>query len=75
VLYDHDVKVSGDSARFADFLAAGGRQLWAVCVLKNWADWAIAAPLRTREVTRPAGGGLGTMLNAMPFSADRCTGP
>jgi hypothetical protein len=35
VLFDHDAKVSGNSAPFADFLAAGDQQPWAVCV-KDW---------------------------------------
>ena len=44
MLFDHDAKVSGDSARFADFLAAGDQQSWVVCV-KDWAGY--------RSVTHP----------------------
>jgi hypothetical protein len=68
MLYDHEAKVSGDSARFADFLAAGGQQPWAVCV-KDWAGWAIAASRPRKHA--PAGRDLGALLAAMPFSSDR----
>jgi hypothetical protein len=68
MLFDHDAKVSGDSARFADFLAAGGQPPGAVCV-KDWAGWAIAAS-RTRKHA-PAGRDLGELLAATPFSSDR----
>ena len=65
MLFDHDAKVSGDSAPFADFPDPGGQQPWAVCV-KDWAYWAIAAS-RTWKITRPPGRGLA----AMWFSSDR----
>ena len=65
MLFDHDAKVSGDSARFADFLAAGGQQPWGGLLPKDWV-W-----LGYRSVTHPAGRRLGAMLTAMPFSSDR----
>ena len=65
MLFDHDAKVSGDSARFADFLAAGGQQLWGGLRAEG------LGRLGYRSVTRPAGRGLSAMLTAMPFSSDR----
>ena len=74
VLFDHDAKVSGDSAPFADFLAAGGQEPWAVCV-KDWVGWAIATS-RTRKVTRPAGRGLGRDADRdAVLQRPRCAGP
>jgi hypothetical protein len=59
VLFDHDAKVSGHSAHFADFLAAGGQQLWGGLYAER------LGRLGYRSVTRPGRRGLSAMLTAM----------
>jgi hypothetical protein len=64
--FDHDAKVSGDSARFTDFLAAGGQQLWGGLCAEGLGRLGYRS-VTHRKVTRPAGWRLG----AMPFPGDR----
>jgi hypothetical protein len=66
MLFDHDAKVSGDSARFTDFLAAGGQQLWGGLCAEGLGRLGYRS-VTHRKVTRPAGWRLG----AMPFPGDR----
>jgi hypothetical protein len=69
VLFDHDATVSGDSARFADFLATGDQEaMGGLCEGSG--------RLAYRSVTHPeapprAGRDLGATLASMPFSSDR----
>jgi hypothetical protein len=65
VLFDHDAKVSGHSAHFADFPAAGGQQLWGGLYAER------LGRLSYRSVTRPGRRGLSAMLTAMSFSSER----
>jgi hypothetical protein len=81
VLFDHDAKVSGDSARFADFLAAGGQEIMGA------GGQEIMGGLReglgrlgyggvTHPEARPRPDDLGALLNAMLFSSPpRRAGP
>jgi len=65
VLFDHDAKVSGNSAHFAEFLAAGGQQFWGILRAEG------LGRLGYRSVMHPAGRGLGALLTSMRFSSDR----
>ena len=66
MLFDHDAKVSGDSARFTDFVAAGGQQLWGGLCAEGLSRLGYRS-VTHRKVTRPAGWRLGAML----FPGDR----